>query len=137
MTQLLMPIRRLFIDLAILMRKIEVPAAILRDPDWREALYETEWMPPRREPIDPSKQAAAQKIRLEQRLTNRGRELNEEGRDWHDNFDDIAEQRDYAEEKGIALPEDSSGGPGVDSSEPRPRGESRSPDGTGVCSGAV
>jgi lambda family phage portal protein len=127
-TQLLMPIRRLFIDLAILMGKVEVPAEILRDKDLREALYETEWMPPRREPIDPSKQAAAQKIRLEQRLTNHGRELNEEGRDWHDNFDDIAEQEAYAEEKGIDIPR---GGGGVDPSEPRPRGESRSPDGAG------
>lgn len=131
-TQVLQPIRNLFIDLMIMTGKVQVPAEFLRDPELRAGLYETEWMPPRREPIDPSRAAAAQKIRLDYKLTNRGRELNEEGRDWHDNFDDISEQKRYAEELGIPLPEMQAGGAGATSpNEARPSGTSDAPDGTG------
>jgi capsid protein len=130
--QVLMPLRRLFIDMAIVMGKVKVPAAILRDPDLREGLYETEWMPPRREPLDPSRDAASKKIRLDYKLDNHGRILNEEGRDWHENFDDIEEQAAYAKERGIPLPHMQPGGAGpVSPNEARPRGTSNAPDGAG------
>lgn len=125
----LRPLRELFVRVAIMQGKTKdlVPMDLLRDPDLAPALFEAEWMPPKREPLDPAKDAASKKLRLEMKLDNHGRILNEESRDWRDNFDDIEEQTEYAKERGITL-----GGSGkVDPSEPRPRGASRAPDGAG------
>lgn len=126
----LQPIRELFINMAIVTGALEVPdPSFLTDPEKRAALYETEWMPPRREPLDPSRDAAAKKLRLDYKLDNRGTILNEENRDWRDNFDDIEEQSAYAEERGIVLPEAGGAGP-TSPNESRPRGKSNAPDGT-------
>jgi lambda family phage portal protein len=124
----LRPLREMFVRLAIMQGKVDglVPREMLRDPDLTAALYEAEWMPPRVRPLDPAKDAASKKIRLDMKLDNHGRILNEEGRDWRDNFDDIEEQREYAAERGIDL----AAAAKVNPSEPRPRGASNAPDGT-------
>lgn len=133
--QILRPIRRQFVRTLLLQPGLLSPEAmaevrpLLRDRRLRRFLFETEWMPPREDPIDEAKTAAARKINTEHFFDNRGDMLGQGGRDWRDNFEDIAEQRDVAEDLKIPLPE-FAGGTGVDPAEPRPRGASNAPDGT-------
>lgn len=129
--QVLSPIRSEWVMLEIMTGRATVPSGIdVADAGQLEELLECDWQPPAEEPIDEARDAASKKIRLDYHLDNRGNMLNREGRDWREQFDDEAEQRDYAAEREIGLPEFAAGGPSVDPSEPRPRGTQRSPDGT-------
>ncbi|MEM1213027.1 MAG: phage portal protein [Planctomycetota bacterium] len=102
---------------------------LLGDMRRRRHLFETQWMPPEEEPIDEAKTAAARKINSGEFFEDRGSMLARQGRDWRSTFDDIAEQRDAADELGLPLPE-FSGASSASPSAPRPRGQSNAPDGT-------
>ncbi len=116
----LRPIYELFIRLEILNGDLEAPG-FFDDPDIAARYLEADWQGPPRPWVDPAKEAAAAKIAMDYRLDDRGSVCAQKGGDVLDKFDDIAEQREYASEKGIDLPEDVNLKPKVSPSEPKPR----------------
>ncbi len=119
------PVREQFIQAAVLAGKVQAPGYFTDPESWCEC----EWMPQGWEWIDPSKEAAAAKISLEQRLTTRKRILNSQGRDWRETMQQIKDEREFADELKIDLPENKAGGPAVNPSEPRPKGVAPTPGG--------
>jgi capsid protein len=95
----------------------------------RDLMLEAEWQPDGWEWIDPAKEAAAAKIKLEQRLDTRRRILNERGRSVRDVARQLADERElFEEEFGLALPENATPAPGGNPGEPRPQGEDAPPE---------
>lgn len=105
---LLRPLRNLYTTLCVL---YNIDGIGDLAPDYFDseaamlAYQECEWMPPRRKPIDPAKQAAADAINLEYFLTHRGEILNERNLLVEDVFADINIQQELAAEFDIPLPE--------------------------------
>lgn len=83
---------------------------------------EADWQPRPRYWVDPAKEAAADKLAIDYRLTNRQRHGNRHSLDWRRNIETIAEIREFAAAKGVVLPEDLLGasGGGTSPHESRP-----------------
>lgn len=93
----------LFITYAVAENRLEAAGFFGRDRAVRESYLAADWGPPAKRWIDPAKQAAAEKIKIDIGLTSPQRVLNELGVDWRELFDEIAEARAYADEKGIEI----------------------------------
>ncbi len=118
------PVWEAFVTYAILEGRLKAPRFNESD-DWKAAHLDVICQPPAKAWIDPANQAAAAKIALEQRLTSLKDVATEQGMDWRELLQDIAEVEKAAAELGIYLPssESQKQAPG----EPRP---GKSPNGT-------
>lgn len=54
--------------------------------------------------VDPAKEANAQGMRLTNKTTTHAREFAKDGRDWREEFDQMAEEQRYANQIGLTLP---------------------------------
>lgn len=114
------PVWDLFTTYAVLENRLPVDAGdFFANP---RAYLRANWQPPARPPIDMAREAAAQKIAIDYRLTNRRDLQNRTGGHWLENFDQIEVERNEAEARGITLPEDALGGPAASPREPKVRG---------------
>jgi len=105
---LLRPLRNLYTNLCVLLNIDglgDLASDYFDSAAHTLAYQECEWMPPRRKPIDPAKQAAADAINLEYFLTHRGEILNERNILVEDLLIDIHLQRELADEFEITFPE--------------------------------
>lgn len=120
-SQILLPLWELFGTFAILEHRIPAPQ-FLDDPMVMAGYHLADWQPPPREEVDPARTAAANKINIDYRLTPRQGIRNKQGGDVREDFAQIEAERADAESRGIRLPEDQAGGPGVSPSEPKAHG---------------
>jgi len=116
----------MFVAVAVLEGKLDAPK-FFSDPEWHEAYLEAAWGLTAKQWIDPAKQGAGAKIKLDAGLTSRQRILNELGIDWRAVLREEAEYKAFAEKLGITIPGVNAPSK-VSPSEPRP---TRRPDGSG------
>ena len=101
--QVLQPTREEFIRVAILQGLLTPPPGYWQDAMVRQAAMATEWRPPPKIGIDPAKDAVAAKIQFELGLATLRDKLNEIGLDWRETLEQIAAEKDMAEELGLNI----------------------------------
>ena len=100
--RLCQPAYNAFIEMAVLEGMVPAPARFFTE---FEEFCECEWQPDGWEWIDPGKEATAAKVALDQRLTTRKRLLNEKGYSVNETFRQTADEEEFANDVGIALPQ--------------------------------
>jgi lambda family phage portal protein len=114
--QWLRPIWEAFVALAIAEGRVRPPAAYFTDDAIAAECLEMDWQPPPKYWIDPAREAAAVKLKVDLGLTTLTRELDKLGYTYEETVDEKAEEQDYADAKGVTF-----GSPGgVSPFEPRP-----------------
>lgn len=91
-----------FVISAMIAEKIKLPSFFENEDKKRDYLSH-EWVASPKRWIDPQKEAAAQKTAMECGIKTYKQIAAEQGRDWQEQLDDIAEVQQYAIEKGIDL----------------------------------
>jgi lambda family phage portal protein len=119
----LQPMRRGFVLWAVQSGRVQAPPSFYR-PETHESFQAADWQPPPKPWIDPSKQAAAAKIAMENGLSSLQREANIQGEDWRRFVRQMAEVKDFAESLGVNLPFLAES-PKQSASEPRPESNGR------------
>jgi len=121
------PFREEWTERAILEGYLEAPG-FLTDPVMRAAYLRDEWRGPEKRWVDPSKMAAAKKVLRTLGLTTHRDELNEQGKDWRETFEQLADEKDLADELGIVLGEATGGGGGTPGANPGEVSEKEEPE---------
>lgn len=115
------PIRRAWLNWMITAGHLPDPPVFnFFDPLYHDSHFAlTDWQPQPKEWIDPSNQAAATKMALEQRLTSPQRECNRLGVSLSDIIEDFREAQTMADAAGVTLPF-AAESPKASPEEPRP-----------------
>lgn len=99
------PLWEMFVTVAVLNGDLEAPGFFTNEA-MRTEYLEIEVYAPAKPWIDPAKEANAAQIAIKNRLKTREAITSQQGDDWRDTFEQIAEERELAEELGVPLPED-------------------------------
>lgn len=99
---------------AIVKGFVQLPAGAVPFYQARGAWTRCEWTGPGMPQIDPVKDANANKILLETKLTSRAAIIAERGENYVDVFDQIGKERAEAEERGFTLDPPAPGSPGAE-----------------------
>ena len=102
--QVLQPTREEFVRVAILQGLLEPLPGYWTDPIVREQAVATEWKAPPKIGIDPAKDAVAAKLEFEMGLATLRDKLNERGLDWREVLQQIADEKQLAEDLGLEIP---------------------------------
>lgn len=105
------PFRERWTDYAVLEGLLDAPG-YEQDAATRAMYLQDEWRGPEKQWVDPSKMAAAKKVLRTLGLTTHRDELNEQGQDWRETFQQLADENELAEQLGIVLGETGGGAPG-------------------------
>lgn len=122
---LCMPVRDQVITQAILAGMLDAPG-FFREPELMQAYLEADWRPQAKPWIDPANQSSAAETSLRNKLTTHRAILNEQGEDWRETFQQIADEENELRRLGI--------GSGVTHGSVGPDGEPAG--GSGVPGGA-
>lgn len=97
--QFCIPVRDQVIMAAVMQGMLEAPAGFFDTPDM---YLEAEWRPQAKPWIDPQVQATAAEVALRNRLTTHRALLNEQGEDWRETFQQLADEQAEMERLGIS-----------------------------------
>lgn len=109
---ILQPLWRLFIKLEVAEGKLSAPGFAL-DEEVAESYMECAWSLPKRDYLDPAKEAAADHLRLADKTITRNEIISQRGSTFQETADTINDERQYADslEPPLRFPEDQEGGP--------------------------